>query len=339
MPEAKKIKILIIRFSSIGDIVLTTPVIRCIRSQIPDAEIHFLTKERYKDVTIHNPYIDQFHYLNDEIIELIPELKHIHFDYVVDLQNNHRSHKLRRYLKVKAGVVNKLNIRKFLLTAFKIDVLPDKHIVERYLETVKPLGVYDDGRGLDYFISVSDEVPQSDIPTSHAHGFIAFVIGATYFTKRMPVGQWISLCQKVDHPIVLLGGSSDKAMGDEISSIDPIRVYNACGKFSINESADLIRKSKVVVTHDTGLMHIAAAYQKPIITIWGNTVPKFGMYPYYGSASGKVALYSEVKGLSCRPCSKLGYDHCPRGHFKCMKKQDMNELAQKIFRQLSTTHP
>jgi heptosyltransferase-2 len=334
--EQKKIRILVIRFSSIGDIVLTTPVLRCLRTQLPEAEIHFLTRWRFREVSSHNPNIDHFHYLNQEIVELVPELKDQLFDHVVDLQNNRKSRVLRNMLKVKSTVVNKLNIRKFLLTSFKVNLLPDKHIVQRYLETVKELGVHDDGKGLDHFISAQDQVPQSDIPTSHSLGYIAFVIGATYYTKRLPAEKWIELCRQVDHPIMLLGGPGDRKMGEEIAALDPIRIYNACGKFSLNESACLIEKSKLVVSHDTGLMHIAAAYQKPVIAVWGNTVPRFGMYPYYGSRSGKTAINAEVKGLWCRPCSKLGYDRCPLGHFKCMKKQDIQELARTLYQQLST---
>lgn len=336
MSEVKKIKILVIRFSSIGDIVLTTSVLRCIREQVPGAEIHFLTKLKFREVTLHNPNIQFFHYLNEEIVELIPGLKAEHFDFVIDLQNNNKSRRVRSSLKAKYAVVDKLNIRKYLLTAFKINLLPDKHIVSRYLETVKELGVTDDGKGLEYYISSEEEVKQQDIPTSHSHGFITFVIGATYFTKRLPTHKWIELCQKIDHPIILLGGPEEQEIGEEIANIDPIRIYNACGKFSLNESADLLQKSKLVVSNDTGLMHIAAAYQKPVIAVWGNTIPKFGMYPYYGSLSGKQALFSEVKGLWCRPCSKLGYDHCPLGHFKCMEKQDMHQLAAMVFRQLSS---
>jgi len=336
MEDGKKLKILVIRFSSIGDIVLTTPVLRCLYNQLPGLELHFLTKHKFKEVTVHNPFIHHFHYLKQEIIELAPELKGLHFDYVIDLQNNNKSRRLRSMLKVKSFVVNKLNIRKFLLTTFKINLLPNKHIVDRYLETVNELGVIDDGKGLEYYIGKDEEVSQNDIPTSHSLGYIAFVIGATYFTKRLPVAKWMELCNRIDHPIMLLGGPEESEMGEEIAQLDPIKIYNACGKFSLNESADLIRKSKVVVSHDTGLMHIAAAFQKPVIAVWGNTIPKFGMYPYYGSLSGKAALNAEVKGLWCRPCSKLGFGQCPLGHFKCMQKQDTNVLANMLLNQLSS---
>lgn len=124
---------------------------------------------------------------------------------------------------------------------------------------------------------------------------------------------------QMKHPLILLGGPEDKVAGDEIASADDIKIYNACGKFKLNESADLVRKAKLVITHDTGLMHIAAAFKKPIISLWGNTVPAFGMTPYFGHAMVKDVIL-EVKKLWCRPCSKIGYKKCPLGHFKCMEK-------------------
>ena len=126
----------------------------------------------------------------------------------------------------------------------------------------------------------------------------------------------------------MLGDETDKQRGEEIASIDPVKVYNACGKFSLNESAGLIKKSKAVITNDTGLMHIAAAYRKPIISLWGNTVPAFGMTPYYGK---QTVLHSmlQVNKLWCRPCSKIGYEKCPLGHFKCMEKIEVRELIER----------
>jgi len=105
-------------------------------------------------------------------------------------------------------------------------------------------------------------------------------------------------------------------------------VYNACGKFSLNESADLIKRSKGVISNDTGLMHIAAAFKKPIISLWGNTVPSFGMTPYYGAFPTPNSIL-QTKKLWCRPCSKIGYEKCPLGHFKCMEKIESGELIER----------
>src|SRR5205085_10458261 len=126
-------------------------------------------------------------------------------------------------------------------------------------------------KGLDYFMSKNEEITKEDIPAYHSVGYIACVIGAAHGTKRWPVHKWKEFCSELNHPLILLGDETDKQRGEEIASIDPVKVYNACGKFSLNESAGLIKKSKAVITNDTGLMHIAAAYRKPIISLWGNT--------------------------------------------------------------------
>ena len=319
-------KILIIRFSSIGDIVLTTPVIRCLRNQVAGAEIHYLTKYNFRHVLASNPYIDRFFYLNNNWESLTAELKDQQYDLVIDLHHNLRTARLKKALKVKSYAFPKLNIEKWMYVNLKINRMPDIHIVDRYLETVRHLQVKNDGKGLDYFIPANEEVPQNDIPHSHVVGYIAIVIGAAHATKRMPVEKIIELCSKMEHPIILLGGPEDQSAGEQIASTDKIKIYNACGKFSLNESADLVRKSKFVISHDTGLMHIAAAFKKPVISIWGNTVPAFGMTPYYGYQPVSTAVF-EVKGLGCRPCSKIGYEKCPKKHFKCMQMQDIDHIV------------
>ena len=328
-------KFLIIRLSSIGDIVLTTPVIRCLRKQYPDADIHFLTKYSFKNILAHNPYLNKIHTLGDSFELMLHELATEEYDYIIDLHHNLRTLRIKRFLKnVRSFSFNKLNIEKFILTNFKINTLPKKHIVHRNLDTVKLLGVKDDGLGLDYFIPAMDNVKQDDIPTSHMHGYIAVVIGAALATKKLPLHKLKDLCAAIDHPIILLGGKEDYEDGKAIAAIDDVKVYNACGKFNLNESADLVKKSKLVITHDTGLMHIAAAFQKPIISIWGNTVPAFGMYPYYGKRSNMQFDVVEINKLWCRPCSKIGYKKCPLGHFKCMEKIAVNDIINLVAQSL-----
>lgn len=324
-------KFLIIRFSSIGDIVLTTPVIRCLRKQLPDAEIHFLTKRAFRGIVADNPYIDKIHTLGDSFDLMLHELLTEEYDYIIDLHHNLRTLRIKRFLKgVKAFSFNKLNIEKYIYTNLKVNLLPRKHIVDRNLETVRSLGVTDDGQGLDYFIAEKDVVDNKDLPTAHLHGYIAVVIGAALATKKLPVHKLKELCAAIDHPLILLGGEEDYEDGKAIAAIDDVKIYNACGKFNLNESADLVRRSKLVITHDTGLMHIAAALQKPIISVWGNTVPAFGMYPYYGKLSKQHYDVVEVNKLWCRPCSKIGYKKCPKGHFKCMKQIAVNDIINLV---------
>jgi ADP-heptose:LPS heptosyltransferase len=336
-------KFLVIRLSSIGDIVLTTPVLRCLKRQIATAEIHFLTKTAFRPILAANPYIDKIHEWG---AAGLPALVAEDFDYVIDLHHNLRSLKVKRALGKTSFSFPKLNIEKWLYTNFKWNRMPDRHIVDRYLDTVSGFGVKNDGAGLDYFIPPEERVKEEDIPTSHQAGYIGLVIGAALATKKLPVHKLKELVTALDHPVILLGGPEDAAIGEELSAIDPIKIYNSCGKFSLNESADLVRRAKGIITHDTGLMHIAAAFRRPIISVWGNTVPEFGMYPYYGTQSGgggedrlegegpaKDALEErmEVHGLRCRPCSKIGYKKCPRGHFKCMELQSVERIVKAIY--------
>ena len=332
-------KFLIIRFSSIGDIVLASPVLRCVKKQVPNATVHFLTKKTFKIVTQHNPYIDKFYYLEDNLNELIDLFKKEEYDYVIDLHNNFRSNKIKRALKKETFTINKLSVQKFLLTKLKIDVMPNLHITQRSIDTVAPLGIRDDGYGLDYFIPTIDEVSQDHLPTSHVLGFIVVVIGASYYTKKLPVYKLKELCSKIDHPIILIGGPEDAFDGYDIASIDPIKIYNSCGKFNLNESADLVRQAKFVISHDTGMLYIACAFNKPTMVIWGGTSPSLDVEPYYGSRflqhQIKALSTSICLNLSCQPCSNYGTTTCPRGHFNCMNKIDVNEVVKLVKLHLS----
>lgn len=309
-------KILLLRFSSIGDIVLTTPVVRCLKTQLDDTEIHYATKEQYKTILENNPYVDKFFFLKENLSDLIHDLKKEKYNVVIDLHNNLRTRIVKWRLGVRSYSFNKLNIAKWLMVAFKINLLPDLHIVDRYLEATKPLGVKNDALGLDYFIPEKDEMPWEWLPETHQKGFVAYAIGGQHETKKLPVSRMIELCQKINRPIILLGGKEDVENGELVrSSVGKEIIFNSCGKLNLNQSASLLKKSSCVFSHDTGLMHIAAALKKEVYSIWGNTVPAFGMYPY---RTQYHAL--ENTTLNCRPCSKIGFNKCPRVHFKCMKE-------------------
>jgi heptosyltransferase-2 len=328
-------KILIVRLSSIGDIILTTPVIRCLKKQLPGVELHYLTRSAFKVFMENNPYIDHCHYVDKKLDEVIPSLKKERFDLVVDLHHNIKTLKLKLALGVTSTSFRKLNIEKWLFTTFKWNLLPVIHIVERYIDTVKHLGISLDGKGLDYFIPDSDVVPSDRLPETHRQGFVAMVIGAALPTKRMPLEKLLEVCRKVEHPVVLLGGKEDEQTGNLLEQAFPEKIFNACGKFNLNQSADLLRQSRLVITHDTGLMHIAAALKKKVISIWGNTVPEFGMTPFYGAEYWQTNKFSasdivEVQGLFCRPCSKIGFQKCPLGHFKCMNGISSQSIAHRV---------
>lgn len=322
--EISNLKFLIVRFSSIGDIVLTTPVIRCLRKRFPNATIHFLTKKKFASIVQSNPYLDKIFLLEDDLKKTIQELEMEEYDHIIDLHHNLRTLRMKNAMReIPFHSFNKLNIKKWLYTNFKINTLPDKHIVDRYMATVESLGVTNDGNGLDYFIPKDEEIKDGDIPFSHLQGYIAIAIGAAHNTKKLPVKKLQELVQQIKFPIILLGGNEDFINGEKIAESDSVKIYNACGKFSLNESADIVRNAKLVISHDTGLLHIAASFKKNILSVWGNTVPSFGMVPYQTNYE-----VFQVNKLWCRPCSKTGYDRCPLGHFKCMDNQSMEAIAE-----------
>jgi ADP-heptose:LPS heptosyltransferase len=323
-------RFLIVRFSSIGDIVLTTPVVRCLKQQVKNCEVHYLTKKSFAPVLQHNPYVDKLFSINKDVDEVLQELKKNKYDLIIDLHHNLRTFQLKRKLSVPSVSFNKLNLEKWLMVNFKINRLPDQHIVHRYFKTVEKLNVKYDGKGLDYFIPKEEEVPQEKLTVSHRSGYIAIVIGAKHATKQFPAEKTAELITKLAQPVILLGGKEDAALADRIITLCDEQhksyIYNACGLYSLNQSASIVKNAKLVVTNDTGLMHIAAAFNKNIISIWGNTIPEFGMTPFQPDGSRSINAISEIKNLYCRPCSKIGYEKCPKGHFKCMLEQDVEKI-------------
>jgi len=325
-------RLLFIRFSSIGDIVFTTPAIRCAKLQIPNAEIHFLTKASMKSVTEANPYIDQFHYFDNNLSALVDQFKEIEFDYIIDLHSNFRTFKIKKALGVPALTYKKLSIQKFLLTKWHLNCMPHRHIAERCLDTLKPLGVVNDGKGLDHFVPNTVTLSAKDIPTAHQAGYVAFVIGASYATKKLPLEQLQQLSHLIQYPIILIGGKEDAAIGEQVASVNPIKIYNACGKFNLHESALLVQQSKTVLSHDTGFLYVACAYHKKTIAIWGATSPALDVEPYYPQELALQDMYTNaiVPHLPCQPCSNYGTHICPQGHFACMRQQNLKEIAQKV---------
>lgn len=317
-------KILVVRFSSIGDIVLTTPILRCIKQQLNDVELHFITKHNFLSVIEDNKYVDKIYSIKSSLSEVIPQLKKEKYDYVIDLHHNVRTLKLKLALGKKSFSFNKLNWQKFLIVNLKANKLPNIHIVDRYFETVKSIGVQNDNKGLDYFINEKDEIDiLSSLPTLFHEQYNVLVVGGSYFTKQIPINQLKEICAKSSLPLILLGGKEDSNVGEQVYQLYKNKTINLCGKLNLNQSASIIQQSHKVITSDTGLMHIAAAYKKDIISLWGNTIPEFGMGPYL---AGKNSQILEVKDLSCRPCSKLGYKKCPKGHFKCMNDIKIPEI-------------
>ena len=318
-------KILLLRFSSIGDIVLTTPVARCLHQQL-GAEVHYLTKQAFAPILAANPHVARIFSFRKEVTEVLPALQKENYDWVIDLHHNLRSLRVKWALRRPVRSFAKLNFEKWLLVNLKIDRLPAIHVVHRYLATVQHLGVQYDGQGLDYFIPPEEEVPVGSLSPLLSEGrFVAFVVGAAHATKQLPLQKAVAICRDLDRPVALLGGRGDQALGQSIAEAAGPQVVNLCGALRLHQSASVLRQSARVLSPDTGLMHIAAALRKPIVSVWGSTTPRFGMYPFYPTGLDQNTSM-EVPGLSCHPCSKIGYGACPRGHFRCMYDQSEDQI-------------
>ena len=304
---SNKPKILVIRLSAMGDIVLTTPVIRALNQQLK-AKIDFLTKPQYVSLLEGNTYINRIFSLNDKV-DFLQKNK---YDYVVDLQNNLRSWKIRNKIQTKSFVFNKKSLMRYLLIYFGIDLLKN-HVVDRYFATVASLNVVNDNQGLDFNVSSSIK---PEFNTSQS--YIAWCIGGTHNPKKLSAKQITQVVSKLKIPVVLLGGNNDLDIAEEIiNNVECKSVYNFCGKLSVQESSYLIKKSKMLLTNDTGMMHIASALKMPIISFWGCTKPSLGFTPYMTDPSS-IKIISK---RSAKPCSKHG-KHCKYGKNGCIKEID-----------------
>ena len=256
------------------------------------------------------------------------ELKYLGYDYVIDLHNNLRTQVIKSVLGVESQSFDKVNFEKWLAVNFKqISILPNIHIVDRYLNTCKTIDVSNDNEGLDFFINPNENIGEAKILIQG--NYIAWAIGAQHYTKRFPFDKIIEVSKKLSMKIVLLGSKEDIMQAEINENALPNNMISFCGKLNIHQSAIMVRDAKLLVTNDTGLMHIGAAFKKPIVSLWGNTIQEFGMTPYFGKYNIKHSAFN-ILNLSCRPCSKIGFKQCPKKHFNCMNLLNVDDLARTI---------
>lgn len=323
-------KILVLRFSSIGDIVLTFPVVAALKSAYPDCQIDYVTKPAFRHLLEACPGLSHIFTLEGPVRQLRKEVNFNAYDAVLDLHHNLRTLLLTAFSGAKVYKYPKNNWNKWLLTKFKIKQERREHVVERYLSTLKQ------AFGLEVLAPENPyEIPESaQFSIQDATGFapgkyVAFAIGAQFATKRLPTDLMIKLLQKVEHPVLLLGGKEDQPTAHEIVAVlGGEKVVSMVGQLDIHGSAWLVRNAAALLTHDTGLMHIGACFEVPIHLIWGNTVKDFGMYPFRPEQEN--CFQYEVENLKCRPCSKIGFQNCPKGHFACMRQQDLDHISSQV---------
>lgn len=318
MKSADFNKILVIRLSSLGDILLTTPLVRTLQRKYPEKKIHFLLRSEFESVLVNNHYLEKlflFTRSEEENKELIKSLKKENYDLVIDLQNNLRSAFVSNKLGVPRIKFNKRNIAKFLLVNFKINLLKDApQIPVRYAGIFEDIQL--DNAGLDLF-TYNAPSPLFD-PNKR---YIGFAPGSRHFTKMWPQKYYIELGKMLNQhgfTVALLGGKDDRLVCAEIASaIDAIDLSN---KNDILQTAADMKKCEAIVCNDSGLMHSASASDIRVLAIFGSTVKELGFTPYYGKDTGPASKYKVVENnsISCRPCTHIGKDRCPKKHFKCM---------------------
>lgn len=306
-----------------GDVLLTTPVIRAVKQRWPNAEIHFLTKPQFAVLVKNNPYIHLIHCYKDNFQDTIKELRSVDFDLIIDLHKNLRTTLIKSLLGIRSVSFQKLNIEKWLTVNTKANVLPKVHLVDRYFDSLRKFGIENDQAGLDYFFSDNVTHFTLELPVK----YIAWIIGGNYFTKRFPSNKIVNIAHQINLPLVLVGGKDCLQEAENICKEDS-SIMNFCGKTDVETSARIINSAELVISNDTGMMHLATALKKKIISIWGNTIPEFGMYPYLPSKIQNVVI--QARNVECRPCSKLGFSACPKSHFKCMNAIDEQEVVSAI---------
>ncbi len=321
--KSKSKKILVIRFNSIGDIVLSSPVIKILNEE--GHQVHFLIKQRYHNFVKYNPHIERIWTLNDSLKELITDLEGENFDLIVDLHNNYRSFKVKQALNVKSYSFKKDHLKYWMFFQLGIDKIDRRPIVHKFLETIKPIINHERIEAPEFYYPVPSEEIMSDLPER----YIVIVVGAGFKTKLIPENLIKEIIKGLNISVVLLGGTEDEERGRRISMLDTKDVWNFCGKKDIIESAQIIEKAELVVSGDTGLMHIAAALNRPLIALFGSTDPTLGYAPYGFDRSKKIVIIQN-EDLSCRPCTKQGRKICPKGHYKCMLDLNSSQIIEKI---------
>ena len=324
-------KILIIRLSSIGDIVLSTPLIRVLRNKFPNSQIDFIIKKEFSELLKYNPNLTNLIEFNTEngfkeLLRLKRQILKENYDLIIDIHNNLRSIFLRMFTGAHVVRINKRVFKRFLLVKFKINLYKNAiHVVDRYIETLSNFSIKNDNQGLEIFVPEDTiEIAKNKINFSDKNLYIAIAPSAKHETKRWLPERFAQLgdklAEKFKAKIILLGGKEDEDRCRFVEEMMVSKPINLCGKTTLLESAAVLSMCKLLVTNDSGLMHIGSAMKTKIVAIFGSTVKEFGFSPY---AVENIVI---EKNIPCRPCSHIGRNKCPEGHFKCMRDIQVEDV-------------
>lgn len=326
-------KVLIIRFSAIGDIVLTTPLLRMFKTTFPECSLDFLVKDEYKKIIMHNPHINNVLTLKTKNFwELVKEIRTKKYDMVIDLQMSLRSW----LISILSGNFDRKTyhtrrFQRFILIKFRKNFYKDIVPVPlRFLETVKNLGVKDDGKGADFYFPPAEQRNVAEMLKSDGikdnKSLIILAPGAGRKTKQWPVENFAEIGRfliNAGYAVVTIGNHNDRELCEYILNASK-EIKNYAGRLSLGQVAALLSRATLLITNDTGIMHIGTAVGSKVIAIFGPTTEVLGFYPFRGNAT-----VVEEK-LACRPCSYHGTDTCPKKHFKCMRSISLDEVKEKV---------
>ncbi|MEO8199170.1 MAG: glycosyltransferase family 9 protein [Gemmatimonadota bacterium] len=323
-PVPLRHRILAIRFSSIGDILLTTPLLRAIRRRLPDAYLAMLTKDQFAPLVQDNPRLNDVITLGKDqsLASLAGDLRAKKFTHILDLHGSLRTRALRLLVPARWSGYHNHRVAREILIRFKRNLYPREiPVPERYFDAARELGVQPDGDPPEFFLREKAKTEASDwlvaggLPVDR--GMVAIAPGAAHNTKRWPVEYWQSLAHSLTTrgvPIVVVGGPEDREIAQTVTaSGEGGLAMNAAGQFGLQGTGALLGLSRALISGDTGVMHMATAVNIPVIALFGPTVRAFGFFPYSAQA---VVL---ERDLDCRPCTAWGTEHCPLGHHHCLR--------------------
>lgn len=329
-------KILLIRFSSIGDVILTTPLVRALRATHPDAIVHFATRRACAPLLEGNPNIDRVLTLPEDddggLRALARTIRAERYDHVLDLHGTLRARLLRLLVPApRWRGYRKHTLRRWALTRLKQnwfgEVVP---VAERYFDAAAALGVRPDGGPPEVFPSAGARAAAAaalrEAGLGEGEAYVAIAPGAQHATKRWPESSWAELARRMAEAglrVVVVGGREDVEAGEGIVAASG--AVSVAGALDLPGSAAVLEGARALASGDTGVMHLATAVGTPVVALFGPTVREFGFFPYSGRAT---VLESD---LPCRPCSTHGGRACPLGHHACMRGIEVEEVAAAVL--------
>lgn len=307
-------RILVIRLGAIGDVVLATAAVEALRRAFPQAEIEFLLKARFAGLLEADPRISRLWRFEDTgrhrgtrgMLAFMREIQAGRFDLAVDLQDNLRSRLICRCLR--AGKILRWDKRAWqrrMMVAGRAGGDPPSPVYQRYLEALAPLKIDTGGIWPRLHPGGWETPPELKIP------FIAMAPGAHWPAKRWPLGHYGRLAEliagKTNLGIAVIGSDEERQAGEAIKKAGPERIINLCGRLELNQLAACLSRARVLVTNDTGPMHLAEAAGVPVLAFFGPTVRGFGFAPW------RVESRVLEREMPCRPCSLHGRRPCRKG--------------------------